>query len=122
MRFTDDLIMSAVSLAADAVSDPIRMEQHDMVSIQAVWTGTPVGNFTIETSNDVGKTDPATGEPVSTSIVNWTPYTGSTQAAGGAAASFVWRLIVVPDRWVRLKYTAGSSTGSVTARSMAKGY
>lgn len=122
MRFADAAIMTAVSLGADATSNPIRMEQEMWLSIQAVWTGSPAGNFTVETSNDDGVINPLTGLAVASSIANWTTYTGSSQAAGGAAGDFVWRLIGVPDKWVRLKYTRTSGTGSVTARFMAKGF
>lgn len=113
-------IMSSVSLGADATSTIVPMKVEWMVSIQAVWTGSPVGNFTIETSDDAGATLPD-GYPNPASISNWTTYSGSSQAAGGGSGSFVWRITACPDRWVRLKYTRSSGTGSVSARFNAKG-
>lgn len=119
MRQPNAPIMVNVSLAADAASDAVLLKQEFMCSIQAVWTGTAVGNFTIETSDDMGSIDDVTGRP--TGITHWTTYTGSTQAAGGSSGSFVWRLNFIPDAWVRLKYTSSSSTGTVNARFNAKG-
>lgn len=121
MRQPTAPIMRNVSLGASAVSDAILMEQEWILAVQAVWTGTPVGDFTIETSCDVGNIDPTTGLPDSGSITNWVLYSGSTQAAGGGDGMFIWRLTTVPDRWVRLKYTRTSGTGTVNARFQAKG-
>lgn len=118
MRQPNAPIMTAVSLGATVASDPILMKQEYICSIQAVWTGTPVGNFTIETTCDVGSVE---SDGSVTGLTNWDTYTGSTQAAGGGSGSFTWRLNSVPDAWVRLKYTRSSSTGSVTARFNAKG-
>src|SRR5689334_12943540 len=121
MRFADPVIMENASLAADAYSDPIRLEQHDKCAIAIVWTGTPVGNFMLETCQDVGITLPdGTVDP--DSLVNWITYTGSTQAAGGADGKFTWRLTSAPDRWARIFYDRTSGTGTANARVMAKGY
>lgn len=119
MRQPNDPIMTNVSLAADAVSLPIPMEQEYMTSVQAVWTGAPVGDFTIETSCDLGVVNPATG--AITGLNNWSTYTGSSLAAGGGAGDFTWRINSVPDRWVRLKYTSSSGSGTVNVRFQAKG-
>lgn len=105
------------SLGSTSQSDAIFLEQEGMVEIQATWTGSPVGNFTLETSADQGNQNvyPPTG------ITNWSTYTGSSQAAGGAGGSFSWRIIQSPSRWVRLVFTFTSGTGSVSARFQAKG-
>lgn len=119
MRQPNAPIMVNVSLAADAVSDPILMKQEFMCAIQAVWTGSPVGNFTIETSCDPGMIDPITGDP--SGITNWVTYSGSTLAAGGSSGVFTWRINSLPEAWIRLKYTSSSGTGTVNARFNAKG-
>lgn len=82
-------------------------------SIQAVWTGAPVGSFIIQISNDVCAVEP--GDNPSANVVNWTTYTNSTVAVSGAG-DFLWNS--PPNagyRWVRLFYTKSSGTGSVTA-------
>lgn len=119
MRQGNSQIMTNVSLAADVASDWVLMDQQYMCAITAVWTGTPTGNFTIETSNDVGKYNPQTGQV--TGITNIDTYTSSTQAAGGASGKFTWRLAPFPDRWVRIFYDASSGTGTVNARINLKG-
>lgn len=108
----------SVSMGSSSASDPIFLDQECLVSVQAVWSGgAPVGNFTIETSCDAGNQNisPATG------LSHWNTYTGSTQAAGGAAGSFTWRIAYIPDRWIRLVYTRSSDTGTLTARFQLKG-
>lgn len=112
-------IFTDQSMTGTVHSPAIFMEQEWMIAIQVVWTGTPAGNFTIETSCDAGHVDPATG--FGTGITNWTLYTGSSQAAGGAGSSYTWRLADLSDRWVRLTYTPSGSTGTVNARFQAKG-
>lgn len=113
-------IFAATTMTGTIHSSAIFMAQEWMLSIQAVWTGTPAGNFIIETSCDPGQLDISTG--FGTGITNWVTYSGSTQAAGGAAGSFIWRIADFPDRWVRLSYTASGSTGTVDARFQAKGF
>lgn len=111
-------IMTNVSMGASANSIAIPLEQEQLVSVQAVWSGAPVGDFTIETACDVGAFDPS-GQP--TGITNWNTYTGSSQAAGGSSGVFTWRIRSIPDRWLRLKYTRTSGTGTVNARTNEKG-
>lgn len=118
MRDPNGPIMTNVSLAATVASNPVIMEQEVMCAIQAVWTGTPVGDFTVETCDDVGNPLP---DGTVTGLTNWDTYTGSTLAAGGSTGVFTWRIHSLPDRWVRLKYTATSSTGTINARFNAKG-
>jgi hypothetical protein len=119
MLQSNSVIMQDVSLDQDRESTPVLMLVNYMCAIQAVWTGSPTGTFSIETSCDEGKIDPATNTV--TGITNWTFYDGSDQAAGGAAGQFVWRINVLPEKWVRLKYTYSSGSGTVTARVNTKG-
>ncbi len=121
MRQPNAPIMVNITLPSTSTveSNPIILKQEFCVAVQAVWTGTPVGNFTIETTCDPGMIDPLDGSV--SGLTNWVTYTGSTVAAGGAGGSFIWRFNDIPDAWMRLKYTAGSSTGVINARFNAKG-
>lgn len=112
-------IVTNGDMTADVTSTMINIGQLMVGSIQAVWTGTPVGNFTIELSNDVGQTSP---DGSVTGVTNWSLYTGSTQAAGGAAGNFMWLLDDLGAKWVRFKYTHSSSTGTLNARLNFKAY
>ena len=69
----------------------------------AAWTGTPVGNFHLEGSND---------------NTNWATIANSTVAAGGAAGSNMWNMYLQEYRYVRLVYVNGSSTGTVTVANI----
>lgn len=103
---------------ATVVSSGIDLRHIEVGSVQAEWTGAPVGDFTIEISNDivaVGLTNP------SQFVTNWTTYTGSTQAAGGGSGNWVWDIANIGYRWIRLKYTKTSGTGTVNAVWCGKG-
>lgn len=118
MEHPNGPIMTDVAMTANANSLPVFMKQEFMASLQAVWTGSPVGNFTIETTLDEGHVNP---DGTVSGLVNWDTYTGSSQAAGGSTGVFTWRLTSVPDRWVRLHYAFTSGSGTVNARFQAKG-
>lgn len=120
MRFDQKKIADAVSMGSTVSSIGIDLNQLALGSIQAVWTGTPAGNFTIQVSNDIVQTNP-TGTDPAANVVNWTTYSGSTQAAGGAAGDFMWVLSDIGYRWVRLTYTRSSSTGTLNATFCGKG-
>lgn len=114
MRFVNVQIVSAGNMGSDVLSTGIYMEQYSDASIQAVWTGTPAGNLTIQVSNDEGVPYDAS------TVVNWTTYPNSTQAAGGAAGSYFWNIPDLAARWIRLHYDASSSTGTLNAMFNAK--
>jgi hypothetical protein len=106
-------LFSATLMTADLHSPAISAQQFSLVDVQAVWTGTPAGNLYIETSDDVGAVAP---DGTVSGVTNWSTYTGSTTAAGGAAGNFTWHIWAGGFRWVRLSYTFSSSTGSLSAR------
>lgn len=97
----------------------VQLEHIFGFAVQLVWTGTPVGNFTIEVSNDMppaGGVIPSTFAPT-----NWSTLSGSTKAAGGAAGEHIYNVTDAMYRWFRIKYVGTGSTGSVTARHNLKG-
>ncbi len=116
MMQTDNFpIATNQSLAADFTSSPILLTRMWGFSIQSVWTGTPVGNFTLEVSDDVGTDAAGTG------VSNWTTYVGSSSAAGGVAGNLTYNVSNVSFKWARLKYTSSSSTGILNSRVNCKG-
>lgn len=108
--------MSAVAMTSTntITSAPFRLEHLHGFSLQAVWTGTPAGNFKLQGSNDLGSYD---GEVVS-GVTNWTDIPSSTVAAGGAAGSTLWNIDGAHYRWMRLSYTNTSSTGTLTVATV----
>lgn len=81
------------------------------LSIQAAWTGTPVGTFALECSFDGG----ATWTTVPGAAAEFTAN-GQAQPAGGASSA-VWNWSNVPGNMVRLLYTRSSGTGTATVRA-----
>lgn len=102
----------ALDLSADAASSAIFVGQDLGLSIQAVWTGSPVGSFKIQVSNDQG---PAENSIMTGAVANWSDYTGSAVSAGGTSGNWMWDLPLTGVRWVRLVFTSTSGTGSLTS-------
>lgn len=98
-------------------SDPIPVHGVYGCSLQIVWpaTGSPVGTFKLQSSNDVE----AFYMTPDASVVNWTDVTGATVsiiAAGGTGTIEAFSA----SRWFRLAYTAGSGTGTFSVNSNIK--
>src|ERR1019366_5264558 len=104
-------------------SNGVSLNQIVLYSIEAVWTGTPVGSFNLEVSNDdvpVAPTPTNPGSNPSALVVNWVTYTGSSTTVSGAG-NFLWNCLEAGYRWVRVSYTASSSTGTVSIQFSGKG-
>lgn len=94
------------SMTGNITSVSFPVSQASIASLQAVWTGTPVGALTILISND---------------DVNYTTYTGSSVSIAGSAGNFLWNLISCGFNFVRVLYTASSSTGTLNVTGSYKG-
>ena len=124
-------IMSAAlgnsTLPASGTMNSIGIEVNQLydLSIQASWTGAPVGTFTVQVSNDIVPLAPTTSNPVgpdpAANVINWSTYTGSAVVTTGTAGNWMWITQLAPYKWVRLSYTATSGTGTVAANFFAKG-
>lgn len=110
---------TAGDMAGSLNSNAIDLNQQYVAAIQAVFTGAPVGTFKLQISNDSPAINPGSVNKGS-GVVNWTDYTGSSQAIS-AAGNFSWLLADIGYRWVRLVYTRSSGTGSLTAAISSKG-
>lgn len=90
----------------------------DNVTIQFVWTGTPVGIFGVQVSNDA-KLDPYG----TISGGTWTPLVLTSPqppTPTGSAGNGIINLTQVGARFCRPTYTAGSGTGTCNAMLSAK--
>ncbi len=116
MRTNNDSIVSAGDMSASINSDSTYLDQVVLASIQAVWSGAPVGTIKVQLSNDVGADLNGNG-----SVSNWTDVSGSSVSTGGSANSYIWELPNIGARWVRLVYTRVSGTGTLNARRTIKG-
>jgi hypothetical protein len=119
-------IMTNVAMATGTVNSiGIEINQLYSWSIQAEWTGSPVGTFTIQVSNDIVPLAPSTSNPVGPDpaalVTNWSTYTGSAVVTGGSSGNWTWISGLAAYKWVRLSYTGTSGTGTVNANFFAKG-
>jgi len=101
------------------VTTPVLLENIFGFSIQIVWTGTPVGVFTIQGSNDLGFKNLQTGAV--TGVTNWTPLTSGTISAAGSAANGMFNDVGAYFRWVQISYAPTSGTGTASANMQIKG-
>lgn len=97
--------LSAHSLAETFNCDAINMEDMDNLAIVLHWTGSAVGAFTMQMSND--------------GIV-WASKTLSPTVTPNNAEATALIDITTAAKYVRLVYTATSGTGSVSASLFAK--
>lgn len=101
-------IINAQAMTGNITSTPvISLNQSFGYSVQAVWTGTPVGNLKLQCSND---------------NVNWTDIASTTTAAGGAAGNFEWNVISPMYLYAQCAYVFTSSTGTLTVTAVVKGF
>jgi hypothetical protein len=86
---------------------PVRLSR---LSVQASWTGTPTGVFSLECSFD--------GTTYTTVPGAAAEFTANSQAQpAGGAGSAVWNWSNVPGNMVRIKYTSTSGTGTLVIRA-----
>ena len=106
MAFANDILTLSPdgTMTADITSETIDLKNIYMLSVIAIWSGTPTGNLILQVSNDG---------------VNWVAHT--TQSAGGAASSKIFVIDNRSHRYARLFYDFTSSTGVLTASYSGKG-
>lgn len=113
-KFTTVTILSACDMSTTAcTATGVDLNQLNLASMQAVYTGSPVGTLKVQVSND--------NVPHQNQVTHWTDYTGSSVAIS-AAGNTLYNMSFVGYRWARLVYTKTSGTGSITATMSGKGY
>lgn len=97
-------------MAADITSDPTSVKNIDRVIVQLIWTGTPTGIFSIQTS--LNYNPPLVDEDAAT----WTAFAlNPTPTAAGSADNWVIDLTETGARWLRIVYDASSGSGTLQA-------
>lgn len=106
MRVFEYTLLSAGDMSqATVTSNSQQLVQMAVASIQAVFTGSPVGTLKLQISNDNS---------------NWTDYTNSSVSVT-TSGNFLWNLVSVGFQYVRVVYTKSSGTGSLTVTVSGKG-
>lgn len=106
MHTFPDTLVNAVSMATSITSSVQGMQNYHFIYIQAVFTGSPVGTFTIQSSNDQ---------------TNWDTISGSSVAIS-AAGSQSWNICNIGYPYLRVVYTRTSGSGSLTVTGFGKDY
>lgn len=100
------IIVNGNMASATLTSDVGELEQGFGYSVQAVYTGAPVGTLKLQASLDQ---------------VTWIDVADSSQSIA-AAGSFLWNVSDVQYPWTRLIYTKTSGTGTLNAQLFYRGF
>ncbi len=110
-------LISAGDMSGNLTSPAVNILFLDNVAVQLVWGGTPTGNFSIEVSLNHEEAPDGTvlaaGDWVA---IDLSP---SPAAIGSADSAFI-DMTQLSARWIRVKYTFTSGTGSLNAFLTAK--
>lgn len=98
-------LVDAHSMGASFQSIAQALEHYTIYSVQAVYTGSPVGTITLAASNNG---------------TDWDTIAGSSQAIS-AAGSTMFNVTGAGYLYVRLEYAFTSGSGTVTAVYVGKG-
>jgi hypothetical protein len=112
MKFANEKIVNAVSMAASFNSSPILLDQIYGFSFQVIFTGTPNGSFKLQCSNDDVKLE--------SQVSNWSDVASTAQSIT-AAGNLFYNINYAFYKWVRVVYTASSGSGSCDVIYAAKG-
>lgn len=112
------VVFNNVDLSTDQNSAGIHVQYSDNIGVQFVWTGTPVGTFGIDVSNNaiLAPLGLVTGG-------TWTPLvltSPNLPIATGAPGNGYIDLTQLGAAFLRVTYRATSGTGNCTATLTAK--
>lgn len=85
------------SMNVSISSNPIVANYWGVLSVQAVWTGTPEGTLSLAVSNELNGT--------------YDPLLGSSVDVGGAAGSWTWDLGPMAPPFIKVIYMPASGSG-----------
>lgn len=115
-------IVTEGDMSGDVISDPFRVDYVDNVFLQVVWTGAPVGSFTIEGNLSYSKAANFNVNPIVVPDGTWTSltFTPDLTAPSGSDGDFIAAVPFAPGTIFRIKYTSTSGTGSLNVWLCAK--
>jgi hypothetical protein len=111
------VLANAVSMSSSVATKPLIIQMESMAAFSLVWTGSPVGTFALETSDDYSLD--ASGEVKNAGTWNALPLSETPTAAGTSGNDFI-NASSLAGYAVRVKYNYTSGTGSLTVVANAK--
>lgn len=112
MRSTNIPLLVNADMAINQQTRPIQLDQIFGAAVQASWSGAPVGELTVQVSDDDGVKGP---------IINWSGLSGTAADPVGTPDNYAWNLDSVNHRWARLVYVAVTGSGILNVRATIKG-
>jgi hypothetical protein len=112
MRFANEKAVVNADMSSSFASPPIMLDQVVGYSFQAVFTGSPVGTFKIQCSNDDVK--------LASQVSNWSDIASSSKSIATAGDIF-WNIDNAFYKWTRLVYTAAVGSGTCNVSFVSKG-
>lgn len=100
-------VINAVSMGATITGAAVNIQYLDNISIQLIFTGSPVGTVSLEGSLSYAQS--STGAVINAGT--WTPL-GVTYAIS-AAGDLLIDLNEMSFPWIRIKYTRSSGSGTL---------
>jgi len=119
MRVLHEILLPSSDASVTQTSLPGILNQVWGYSIQAIFTGSPVGTMTLQ-----GSSDPAPDANYSAAnyaVVNWTTIANSSQSVTGSG-TVAYDVVKTGYNWVRAIYTPVSGSGTVTIQFVTKGF
>lgn len=98
-------IVSSGSMGGDITSSSINIQSFSKPCVHVVFTGTPVGVFHVDGSNDNS---------------NFDELSFNAQAPAGSADNFIFDLADVSVPYIRIRYVRTSGTGTLNATVTGK--
>lgn len=111
-------VINAVSMGSNITSSAIEVKNQDNVGLQLVWTGAPVGVFSVQIS--LNHKEDLEGNIVVAGTWATLPLSPSIAAAGSADNAYI-DINQTSAQYIRLVYTRTSGTGTLDAYIDAKG-
>lgn len=108
MRRTLKTLLEGADMSLPFVTESIQLDQDFGYSIQAVWDGTPSGEFYVQVSNDQNI---------------WIDIENSVCTVVSEPGKVMWNASATTQyTWARLSWTPSSGPGLITVKAFIRGF
>lgn len=112
--FNESVIFPSNDLSVGQISEGIYLGHIVDYAIQIFFTGSPLGNFKLQVSNDLGQINSQSRVVQDSTVVNWSDVADSAFTVSAAGDVF-WDVQNAGHRWVRVVWTATGGSGTITS-------